>query len=212
MLAPMGVRYVVLPSTQGKDGGATAPPGRALRTALAGQLDLARLRSEPGFVLYENLAWIPLQAVVPAEQAADLPIGSADPTRAALGVELAAEPAGSEPVPPGTVLWAEAFDSHWQGTSAGTELRHVESFGWANGYRNPKTGTVDLEFTDQWQRWALLGGSLVIWLFLIWRWRRTRVRRPRREQSAATARRERRAKPDPLAEVLDEDAFWWERV
>ncbi len=76
MLAPMGVRYVVLPSTQGTDGGAKAPPGRALRTALAGQLDLARLRSEPGLVLYENLAWIPLQAVVPAEQAADIPIGS----------------------------------------------------------------------------------------------------------------------------------------
>ncbi len=127
-------------------------------------------------------------------------------------MELTTEPVGTGPVPPGTVLWAEAFDSHWQATSGGTELRHVESFGWANGFRNPKTGNVALEFTDQWQRWALLGGSLVIWLFVIWRWRRTRVRRPRREVSASTARRERRAKPDPLAEVLDEDSFWWERV
>jgi hypothetical protein len=28
----------------------------------------------------------------------------------------------------------------------------------------------------------------------------------------STERRERRAKPDPLAEVLDEDSYWWERV
>ena len=95
MLAPMGVRYVVLPSTQGTGGGANAPPSPALRTALSAQLDLARLRSEPGLVLYENLAWIPLRAVVPAAQAGDVPVGSADPTRAALGVDLStAQPGG----------------------------------------------------------------------------------------------------------------------
>ena len=73
---------------------------------------------------------------------------------------------------------------------------------------------MTLEYTDQWQRWAFLGGALVIWLFVIWRWRRTRVRKPRRRDvEAARDRRERRSpRPDPLAEVLDEDAFWWERV
>ena len=140
MLAPMGVRYVVLPSTQGTGGGAKAPPSRALSTALASQLDLARLRSEPGLVLYENLAWIPLQAVVPAAQSADVPVNSADPTRAALGVELTAQPVGSAPVAPGTVLWAEAFDSHWAATSRGADLRHVETFGWSNGYRGHEGG------------------------------------------------------------------------
>jgi GT2 family glycosyltransferase len=213
MLAPMGVRYVVLPSTQGTGGGANAPPSPALRTALSAQLDLARLRSEPGFVLYENLAWIPLRAVVPVEQAGDVPVNSADPTRAAVGVELAAKPAGSGRVPAGTVLWAEAFDSHWTASSGGSDLRHVEAFGWSNGYRLTKAGSVDIAYTGQWQRWALLGGSLVIWLFVIWRWRRTRVRRPRRRGTETErARRERRSRPDPLAEVLDEDAFWWERV
>ncbi len=213
MLAPMGVRYVVLPSTQGTGGGAKAPPSRALSTSLASQLDLARLRSEPGFVLYENLAWIPLQAAVPATQSGDVPVNSADPTRAALGVELTTQPVGTAPVAPGTVLWAEAFDSHWAARSRGADLRHVETFGWSNGYRVTKTGTVALEYTDQWQRWAFLGGALVIWLFVIWRWRRTRVRKPRRRDAeAARDRRERRSRPDPLAEVLDEDAFWWERV
>ena len=53
----MGVRYVVVPSTQGRDGGAQADAPVALRAApMAQQLDLARLRSSRGLVLYENLA------------------------------------------------------------------------------------------------------------------------------------------------------------
>jgi hypothetical protein len=116
-------------------------------------------------------------------------------------------------VPAGTVLWAEAFDSHWTASANGSDLGHVEAFGWSNGYRLEKAGSVEIAYTDQWQRWALLGGSLVIWLFVVWRWRRTRVRRPRRRATETErARRERRSRPDPLAEVLDEDAFWWERV
>ena len=84
MLAPMGVRYVVVPSTQGTDGGATAPVPRALRNAMAEQLDLARLRSNAGIVLYENLAYVPIRAVVPGR----VPVDSARPNRAALGADL----------------------------------------------------------------------------------------------------------------------------
>ena len=61
MLAPMGVRYVVVPSTQGRDGGAAGDAPVALRRAMAQQLDLARLRSSRGIVLYENLAYAPIR-------------------------------------------------------------------------------------------------------------------------------------------------------
>ena len=129
MLAPMGVRYVVLPSTQGTDGGAKAPPSRALRTALASQLDLARLRSEPGFVLYENLAWIPLQAAVPATQSADVPVDSPDPTRAALGVELTTQPvgygAGRHRAP---CCGPKPSTPTGPRRSRDTDLKHVETF------------------------------------------------------------------------------------
>ena len=141
MLAPMGVRYVVLPSTQGTDGGAKAPPSRALSTALASQLDLARLRSEPGLRALREPRLDPA-----AGRGAGRPVGAtcrstrADPTRAALGVELTTQPVGTAPVAPGTVLWAEAFDSHWAATSRGADLRHVETFGWSNGYRRHEGG------------------------------------------------------------------------
>src|SRR5262249_43718894 len=162
---PMGVRYVVMPSSQGTGGGAVAPPSRALRSALASQLDLARLRSGAGIVVYENLAWIPLKSVVPASSAEGVPVGSPDPTRAPPGVELQANPVGDGSVPPGTLLWGEAFDDHWTASASGGDLRHVEAFGWSNGYRVQRAGPVALEFDAQWQRWALLGGALVLWVF-----------------------------------------------
>ncbi len=62
LLAPTGVRYVVLPTTQGPGGGSARAPLPGWRRALDGQLDLARLETGSGLVLYENLAWIPLRA------------------------------------------------------------------------------------------------------------------------------------------------------
>jgi GT2 family glycosyltransferase len=211
LLAPMGVRYVIMPITQGSGGGARAPASPALRAALDGQLDLARLQSHAGFVLYENLSWIPLASVVTGSAADSVPVGVVNPTRAALGVDLStARPVGSGPVPAGTVLWGEAYDSDWSATARGSDLRHVVTFGWANGYRLEHTSTVGFSFDAQWERWAALAVALVIWLFVVWRWWTTRVRRERVRSSGGA--RERRERHDPLADVLDEDAFWWERV
>ena len=85
MLAPMGVRYVVVPSTQGRDGGAAGDAPVALRRAMAQQLDLARLRSSRGIVLYENVAYTPIRAAVSPPA---LPVDSRRPNRAALTTNL----------------------------------------------------------------------------------------------------------------------------
>ncbi len=211
MLAPMGVRFVVVPSTQGTGGGARARPGSGLLAALDSQVDLARLRSGPGLVLYENLEWAPLAAVVPGRAGAAVPTGAVDPTRAALGADLSsARPVGSGPVPPGTVLWGEAFDSAWSAAASGGSLRHVVTFGWSNGYRLPKSGAASLTYDDQWQRWVALAVAALIWLVVLRLWWRTRVRAPRLRPPPRVRKRPERH--DPLQEVLDEDTFWWERV
>ena len=163
---------------------------------------------------YENLAYAPLRALVTGSTARDLPVGAANSTTAALGVDLsAAAPVGSRASPPGTVLWGEAYNGDWKADAAGATLRHVKTFGWANGYVLPKQGSVSVRYHAQWQRWGLLAISVLIWLGVIWRWRRTRVRRESaRRTSTARVRRERIAREDPLTQVLDEDNFWWERV
>ena len=145
LLAPMGVRWVALPSTQGPGGGAAPVALPGWRAALDGQLDLARLRTARGLVLYENLAWIPLRATVSGAAADSVPLGPRDPIRAALGADLSgAEPlASGAAASPGVVLWGEAYNTEWKASSSGQTLRHVRAFGWANGYRVTREGPVD---------------------------------------------------------------------
>jgi hypothetical protein len=210
MLAPMGVRYVVLPSTQGQDGGAAAEPPVAMQRAMEQQLDLARLSTGAGLVLYENLAFAPLLAHVPPPR---LPVDSPQPNRAAQSTDLTrATPLTSQPVASGSVLWSEAYDSDWHATGDGTTLRHERAFGWTNGYTVEGRATVSISYAAQWVRWAVLGLALILWLAVVWRWRRTRVRRPHAVRATASrARRERRERHDVLADV-DDESFWWERV
>jgi GT2 family glycosyltransferase len=215
LLAPAGVRYLSVPSTQGNDGGARAAPSSALRAALDDQLDLARLRTDEGLVLYENLAWVPLQAVVTGAAAGDVPVGDVAPVASALRVDLAAD---AEPVDdsvaakPGLVLWAEAYDSAWNAEANGKDLVHRRTFGWSNGFDLERRGRVSLAYGDQWQRWAMLAVALVIWLVAARWWWKTRFVRDGTVRSTRRERRERAARRDPLAEVLEEDTFWWERT
>ena len=79
-------------------------------------------------------------------------------------------------------------------------------------YPSNRRGAVSIDYGAQWQRWAMLAGALVLWLLVVRRWRRTRVRPDPAQRAAVRARRERAERHDPLTDVLDDDAFWWERV
>jgi hypothetical protein len=214
LIAPMGVRWVALPSTQGPDGGAAPVPLRGWQRALDGQLDLARLRAASGLVLYENLAWIPLRASVPRDSAREIPRGGVDPIHAALATDLtAAVPlAPGAAAPAGAVLWSEAFNDDWDASAAGKSLTHFRAFGWENGYQVTRRGAVSISFGAQWQRWALLGVSLLIWLFVAWRWRRTRVRWEPLTAPVERRQRDRGSRDDALSGALDDETYWWERV
>jgi GT2 family glycosyltransferase len=161
LLAPMGVRYVAVTERAAPGGGASAPQP-ALLDALENQLDLSRRRTETGMTLYENEAWAPTRAVVPEGE--DVPLDSEDPTAAALRADLSgAEPVGSGPVEPGTVLWSEANDSEWTATAEGEELDHVEPFGWSNGYELGAEDAVAIRYEGQTLRYALIAVSLALW-------------------------------------------------
>jgi hypothetical protein len=160
-----------------------------------------------------------LRAVVPQDGADAVPVGVQDATRAALGADaITATPVPSSgAVVPGLLLWGEAYDREWEATAAsGGTLDHVRTFGWSNGYRVDRRSEVDVAFGAQWQRWALLGGALVIWLVVVWRWWRTRMRTSRAEVAAAARdRRQRRARSAPrdtLGDAIGTEEFWWERV
>jgi GT2 family glycosyltransferase len=188
LVAPMGVRYVAMPSRAGPGAQRESPPPD-LPAALASQLDLARLEAPPGLALYENTAWIPTPGTVRRVDADRVPLGSTNPTGAALRADVGrvgavrGSPSDSAPSGPGLVLWSEAFDADWSATVGGETLRHVKPFGWANGFTAPERGSVAINYDGQLRRYGLIGvqAALVLtFLVVAWRSRATRRAGPAR--------------------------------
>jgi hypothetical protein len=214
LLAPAGVRYVVVPQRNGPDGarGRRVP---SVTAALAGQLDLARLRSEPGLVVYQNESWAPARALTEA----DVPTGAVAPLPSAATTDLTGSiPVGDAPVGKGTVLLAEANDPGWSASSGGTELTHDAAFGWVNAWTQPSRGAVAITHDGQGVRYLLLGVELLLWVAaLVWwsrgrkRARAARVAKRRRERLERAPRPTDFALESELAGYDDLEGFWEEQ-
>ena len=186
LVAPMGVRYVAMPSRAGPGATREAPPA-GLPAALASQLDLARLEAPSGLALYENTAWIPTPGTVRRAEADRVPLGSTNPTGAALRADIGrvaavrGPPSESAPTGPGLVLWSEAFDADWSATAGGETLRHGKPFGWANGFTADERASVSIDYDAQLRRYGLVGlqaALLLAFLVVARRSRATRRARP----------------------------------
>ncbi len=82
LLAPMGIRYIVVPEADAPsplETGPTVVPEQLL-TVLDGQLDLSNLDVAGGVVVYRNAAWGPTRAQLPADTA--FPSGDGPPVGA----------------------------------------------------------------------------------------------------------------------------------
>jgi len=213
LLAPAGVRYVAVPLRNGPSGarGEAVP---AVTGALAEQLDLARLRSERGLVVYENQSWAPARAVVTGRDAETVPTGAVDPLRSAARTDLVgAKPVGGDaPVPAGAVLLADAFSDGWHAEGSNAALPHDAAFGYLNSWVNPRVGAVSITHDGQGLRYALLAGEVILWLVALAWWSRGR-RRDRNERDTVgrgqrIERHPRRSEVSDLA--FDDDDFWSE--
>ena len=169
LLAPAGVRYVIVPERVGPRAGARASAPPELVDGLDRQIDLAKVvQTQDEFRVYENTAWFPMASVIEGEAPSD---------DDAIGASERAEFAGARPldgdVGPGTVLWSQAANSGWRATADGGDLTRVEPFGWVNGFALDEPGAVDISWSRQWQRNATVVVQLVIVATLIgWAWRR----------------------------------------
>ncbi len=178
LLAPMGVRYIVVPkqlSTGGDRPEELAIPP-VLNRALGSQLDLRLLPSDPALDVYENVAWGSMRSVL------------TDAARSALGAEARAgvDLTGSAPVlagagpvrfkgavaNPGTVLLAEAPSGRWELTVAGATAKRTDAFGVANAFVVPRPGSATLRYRTPLYRWPLALVPFLAWglaASLLWR-------------------------------------------
>jgi GT2 family glycosyltransferase len=180
MLAPAGVRYVVLltslaPEISGEQSPEQYPVPSDLAPALASQLDLNPVVSGTGITVYANTAWIPERAAVVGP--ATVANSTSDPAA------LAGSPGGSivpgavpvlpgsptarsyrGPLRPGTVLTALAPAGRWTlvGPSGTTAVR-TPSFGWAGSFAVTAPGQSTLRFHGGVLTPLALLGSIVAW-------------------------------------------------
>lgn len=187
LLAPMGVRYVVVPQQLAPAPFASEPfpIPRDLADTLDAQLDLEPLDLPAGLTVYRNQAFYPVRSVVPS--AAAPPSGGG--VTAAAGVDLSglrvALPdrrghlSWSGPVDPETtVLFAASHSDRWTLSVDGTDAKHTKSYGWANGYVVAKGGAATLSFVTSPLRYVMLLVQALAWAWVARRLMRLRFNPP----------------------------------
>ena len=187
LLAPMGVRYIVIqsrlaPGSTSVTGQRQAP--KDLTDLLAQQLDLEQVPVTEGLLVYRNTAWVPTRAVLPPRAGdhtsyTDAVADDLRGARTALRDDVGEEGAKG-PVPKaGDLLVASTADKGWQLKIDGVVAGRSETYGWANQFNAGRAGEGTLTYRTPIARRAATAGQLALWILVIVVWRRLR-RRERR--------------------------------
>ena len=192
LLAPMGVRYVVIPGQLAPapyDRGRRPAPPRLLDT-LGQQLDLQEVALNSGITVYRNTAWAPSRALLPrsGSDRSDLldAVGEdLSGSRPALTHEHGPTNAGGYLGRTGDLLVASAADPGWKLTIDGVPMSRTTAYGYANSFTVTRAGQGHLSYHTTPMRWLELAGQVLVWLLVVWAWRRYR----RVDRSAASAAR-----------------------
>ncbi len=186
LLAPMGVRYLVLPeqvAPSTKVGAVPVPTD--LRDALGQQLDLREIPVREGITIYENTAWTSIRSVLP-----ERPGPEGDYTDA-IGHDLSS----STPVleqrsgavgakgtvdTKGDLLVASTSDPGWHLDIDGVPVGRSTTYGWANQFAATRTGPASLTFATPLAHTLAGAAQVLLWVLVIGFRRRIRVaeRRP----------------------------------
>jgi hypothetical protein len=172
LLAPMAVRYIVVPVELATGlGRATLPVPPQLHRALVSQIDLRLLPSDPAVAIYENTSWGPGREVVPSRLTGPIPeqLGSGTDLSGATPVLPGRGPVhftGDLPLD-GTVLVAEAPSPRWRLTVGGQQATRQGAYGVANAYRPASTGHAALRFRTPLVRYGAIAFQLALWFFAV---------------------------------------------
>jgi hypothetical protein len=189
MLAPLGVRFIVVPVVDGglstRSRPIAAPAG--LVDAMARQLDLRRRYVSPDIAIFENSAWVPVTSMLTArgvEAAASAGAESVIATDISGGQAVLPGLPGDEPVtgevPPGVLHLAVPYTSRWTVTgSDGSRRAPTPAFGLTNAYDlTSGAGRVTVAFDSSFPLTATVVVVSLVWLVMV------RVAVPRRRRRA----------------------------
>jgi GT2 family glycosyltransferase len=191
LLAPMAVRYLVIPTrlAPGANGKALPPPAD-VAPALGQQVDLRVLQADDSLSVYENAAWAPGRfRLPPSATAASRGGGLATAGEADLAGEPPALTRDKSPVhyegtaPRGDVFLSQGADSGWQLKVNGHTAPRRRAFGWANAFSVSNAGRGTLRHHTSPARYLAILFELALWVAAVrWLWlarrQRRRARRP----------------------------------
>lgn len=184
LLAPMGVRYVVVPEQL-----APAPfaePDLAVPSGLVAtldaQLDLEPLDVPAGLRVYRNQASYPPIAAVPTEAAPTADGGFTAASR----VDRSSAPAvltdrdgrlhwSGDVDDATTVLLAHAHSDRWALEIDGEPAERVKPYGWATGFEVDDGGAGELRFDTPVVRYLVVAVQALVWLWAVRRLMKARL-------------------------------------
>lgn len=176
LLAPLGVRYIVVPLVD-RVASTTSNPLPApsgLLDALGDQLDLARLPSPAEVVVYENTAWLPTFSMLTGDAATASQEAGADAIvrydvsgqqPVFIGADLARQVTG--PVPAGLLNTSMRRDPRWSLSVDGVTVTPQPTFGFSQAYAVPADGTATFEYDTPATRTVWLVLQTIVWLALL---------------------------------------------
>jgi GT2 family glycosyltransferase len=194
LLGPMGIRYLIVPSTSSPARGTVGDEARpqALLRLLDAQLDLSTRDVDAGLAVYENTAWGPTRALLPdgtvlpggGDQLRDRTSPEVVGAPTALALTSAPDAASGSIDQPASVYLAAPSSDRWQLRSGGTAAARADAFGWANQWSVSTPGPATLSYDTPISRPFMVLGQLVLWMAAIAVILGTRVRRERQQAAA----------------------------
>jgi hypothetical protein len=174
----MAVRYIVVPTRLAPAAAAArrvAVPD-ALVQALAAQEDLQSVASDEALVVYQNTAWAPSRAVLPAAAEAashsgapaasqDAPLASATPVLPGQGPDRFSGPAPAQ----SDILVSSTDSARWHLSVGGRTARRRGAFGWAMAFAVPGAGgPASLRYHAPITGRLALALQLALWAVAAW--------------------------------------------
>jgi hypothetical protein len=176
LLAPHGIRYIVVPETDGVQSTADdpIPIPDGLIAALQNQLDIGSVPGPPAIEVFVNETWIPVGAQLSGPTAEASKLAGADAlVRADLSdavpsmVGADAWPAATNQVAPGVLHLAIPYDPRLHLSVDGTEVASRPSFGVETAFDVDTTGTGVLGYERDPARSWWLAVQLVLWIAVL---------------------------------------------
>jgi GT2 family glycosyltransferase len=178
LLAPFGVRYVVLLSSSApaRANGVDEPLPGGLPEMVSRQLDLRRVEVDPNITVFQSAAWMPVRAIVRGAGADAIDSGRLFATAASTDFSGAKAARGT--IGPGVVHLAVPYSGRWHLDGA----EHSKSLGWANAFTLERATSAHITYRTPPARWLAIAAQLALWAIAA-----TLLRRRRAGNGAVTS-------------------------